>query len=318
MTSEFAIFTISYARDLDSCRSLCKSIDRLFPNAPHYLMIDFWDRRLFREFKREGRKIIYRDRYLPEFLLVPRGQGRRIFLNPYRTRPVGGWFVQQLAKIAAVAQMPYKAVVLTDSDVEFVQPITPEIILRDNKTRMLRYELQKVRHFHLRWNEISHDLLGITKETPKNVNYVENIIIWRPEVVRAMIDHLKARHGSWKRAMLRHNTMSEYYTYGMFVDHVSGPHQDLVFVSDQKLCYSLLYGFEETTEDEETFIKNFTGDYVGFGIQSNIGMPWERREKLAQKLHQAYTGKLNDAPHGTQNLAAISRQDAGSDKKVIT
>lgn len=281
-------------------------------------MIDFWDRRLFREFKREGRKIIYRDRYLPEFLLVPRGQGRRTFLNPYRTRPVGGWFVQQLAKIAAVAQMPYKAVVLTDSDVEFVRTIKPEIILRDNRTRMLRYELQKVRPFHLRWNEISHDLLGITRETPKNVNYVENIITWRPEVVRAMIDHLKARHGSWKRAMLRHNTMSEYYTYGMFVDHVPGPHQDLVFVSDQKLCHSLLYGFEETTEDEETFIKNFTGDHVGFGIQSNIGMPWEQREKLARKLHQAYAGMPDAAPDGTRGPAARSRHDAGSDKKGIT
>lgn len=111
--------------------------------------------------------------------------------------------------------------------------------------------------------------------------------------------------------MLRHNTMSEYYTYGIFVDHVSGPHQDLVFVSDQKLCYSLLYGFEETTEDEETFIKNFTGDYVGFGIQSNIGMSWEQREKLAQKLHQAYARMQDEAPDETQGLVESSRHGGG-------
>lgn len=301
MSSEFAIFTISYARDLESCRALCKSIDRLYPDVPHYLMIDLWDRRLFKEFRRNGRTILYRDRYLPEFLLVPKGQGRRTFLSPYRRWPVGGWFVQQLAKIAAVSQMPYKAVVLTDSDMEFVRAMTPDMMLIDGRTRMLRYELQTVRPFHLRWNEIAHDLLGIAGETPRNVNYVENIIVWRPEVVRAMIAHLKARHGSWKRAFLKHNTMSEYYTYGMFVDHVPGPHQDLIQASDQKLCYSLLYDFADSDADnEDIFVRNFASHHVGFGIQSNIGMDWDRRERLSQRLRQAH-----ERMHGERDAPAL-------------
>lgn len=289
--SEFALLTKSYAKDLPYCRTLCKSIDRLFPDIPHYLVIDRWDRRLFREFRREGRTIIHTESLLPEFLLVPRGKGRRTWISPYRLRPVGGWFIQQLAKITAVSRMSHRAVVVADSDVEFVRPLSPDMLFQDGKTRMLRYSLQQARPFHLRWNEVSRELLGISGETPKDMNYVENIVVWHPEVVRAMIAHLKSLHGSWKRALLRYNTMSEYYYYGMFVDHVPGPHRDMVFADSRKLCYSLLYDFDGDPEDaEQGFADGFTRDYVGFGIQSNIEMPLDRRERLSGKLRQAYAG----------------------------
>lgn len=294
MTSDLAIFTISYAGDRDLCRDLCQSIDRFHPDTPHYLMIDLYDRPLFREFRRPGRSILYRERYLPEFVITPKTRGRRSFLSPYRLRPVGGWFVQQLAKLAAVSQMPHKAVILTDSDTEFVRPVTPDMVLRDGRTRMLRYELQTIRPFHRHWNRIAHELLGIAGETPETVNYVENIITWRPEVVRALIAFLKSRHGSWKRAMLKHPTMSEYYTYGMFVDHVPGPHRDAVYATDQKLCYSLLYDFRDIGNDtEDVFVGEFQRSHVGFGIQSNIGMPRARRERLSQRLREAH-GRLPD------------------------
>lgn len=292
MASDFAILTKSYVRDFYYCRDLCKSIDKFFPDIPHYLVIDFWDRNIFKEFKRYGRKIIYTEALLPEFIMIPRGKGRRTWISPYRFRPVGGWFIQQLAKIAAVSRLPYQAVVLTDSDMEFVRPITPDMIFQNGRTRMLRYLPLQLRDFQIKWNEISHDLLGIPDTNIRGVDYVENLVTWHPEVVRSMLKHLNMLHGSWKKAMLRYSTMSEYYYYGMFVEHVPGPHQDLVYKSSQKLCYTLHYDFSNNIDKEEQlFIDDFTGNYVGFGIQSNIKMPIERRSALSRKLHKIYQEK---------------------------
>jgi hypothetical protein len=52
--------------------------------------------------------------------------------------PVRGWILQQVIKLAAVAASGDDAVLVVDSDVEFVRPFTAEMFVRDGRVRFFR------------------------------------------------------------------------------------------------------------------------------------------------------------------------------------
>lgn len=89
-------------------------------------------------------------------------------------------------------------------------------------------------------------------------------------------------------ALCRQRTLSEYYFYGQFVDYVDGPHRDTLFSDPELLAHGLLYDFDpDDPRAEETFLSGMSEHHVAFGIQSNIGMPEERRAALVAKLRAA-------------------------------
>ena len=118
-----ALLTPTYGRDLELCALLCESVDRyvsLF--SKHYLLVPDSDLALFAHFESERRCVLPASQFLPDWLRpLPRivQRNRRQYWWSFRTKPVSGWHVQQLLKIAATISLPHQRFCILDSDVVF-------------------------------------------------------------------------------------------------------------------------------------------------------------------------------------------------------
>src|SRR3981189_2605476 len=100
-----ALLTPTYGRDLELCTLLCKSVDRHVSSfSKHYLLVPDGDVSLFSHLESERRSVIAPSKFRPKWLRpLPRivRRKRRQYWWSNRTRPVSGWHVQQILKIAA-------------------------------------------------------------------------------------------------------------------------------------------------------------------------------------------------------------------------
>ena len=111
--SPVALLTPTYGRDLEICTLLCESVDRHVKSfSKHYLLVPDSDVALFAPLSSGRRIVISASTYLPAWLRpLPRiasvmvapasPASRRQFWWSLRAKPVNGWHVQQLLKIAA-------------------------------------------------------------------------------------------------------------------------------------------------------------------------------------------------------------------------
>ncbi len=105
-----ALLTPTYGRDLELCTLLCESVDRHVKSfSKHYLLVPDCDLSLFSHFESEHRVVLPASQFLPAWLRpLPRiiQRKRRQFWWSLRAKPVSGWHVQQLIKIAARCRCP--------------------------------------------------------------------------------------------------------------------------------------------------------------------------------------------------------------------
>ena len=289
LAADIALLTKSFAGDFELCRVLCASVDALMPDMTHYLVVERRDRKLFAQLETERRRILTTESLLPYFFCIRRRNGRTYWISPYRLKPVSGWYIQQYAKFAAVASRSEQAIIFADSDTEFIRPIDPEEIVRDGRTRFYREPLMRAEKHHIDWAREGARALNAPEAAEPVMNYVENLTVMDTRVTRLMLQHIaRVAKSSWIRAVARINSMSEYCLYGQFITYVPGPHRDLVFTDDRRLCHSLFYDFDKPdTGAEDAFVRALSDHHVAFGIQSNIGMAADRRLALANRLKAA-------------------------------
>lgn len=224
MTS-VALLTPTYARDLELCTLLCESVDRHVTSfGKHYLLVPDSDHDLFSRFVSDRRAVIPASAFLPAWLRpMPRifHRKRRQFWWSLRAKPVSGWHVQQILKIAAAMALPHERYCILDSDIVFFRDFDLARFETPNTLPLFRVtnEVTAEQASHSRWVETSHQLLGLASPSLPAPDYIGHIIFWDRDTIRAMVSGIEAATGrGWVEALCRTRDFSEYMLYGYFAE----------------------------------------------------------------------------------------------------
>lgn len=274
-----ALLTPTYRRDLELCRLLCESVDRHVTSfSTHYLLVPDADVDLFTPLANAHRVVLPASWFLPTWLRpLPRlvQRKRRQFWWSLRARPVSGWHIQQILKIAASIELPSERYCILDSDIVFFRDIDLSRFDAPHPVPLLTRsnEVTEKQPRHARWVETSHRLLGLPAPTLPTDDFIGHIMFWDQETVRAMAARIEATAGvSWVEALCRVREFSEYILYGTFVRQEQTFSTAHVPVSDTP-CVSY---WDEPTLGERELQELLSGagqDDVAFSVASFSGTP---------------------------------------------
>ena len=219
-----ALLTPSHAKDLERFALLCESVDACLSGyTRHYVIVNDDDVPLFAKYRSEKRVIVPVSRHLPKWLwAVPAGllrSRRRVWLS-LLSRPVHGWHVQQIAKIAGVLAAPEARMCIIDSDNVFFRKFDIGRYAGADKSPLYvdRNAIHADAPFHSLWLRNCDALLGLRDTSFPADDFVGNVLVWDKATVRAMTEAIRSATGrSWELALCRRRPFSEYLLYGRFV-----------------------------------------------------------------------------------------------------
>lgn len=221
-----ALLTPTYGRDLEICRLLCESVDRHVTSfSKHYLLVPDSDLPLFAPLASDRRVVIPASTFLPGWLRpLPRiiQRKRRQFWWSLRAKPVSGWHVQQLLKIAATITLPHQRYCILDSDIVFFRDFDLSRFEYPNPIPLLTVEnvVTEDQPRHSRWHQTSHQLLGLKTPPLPADDFIGHIIFWDQHTTRELVSRIEATTGlGWIEALCRTREFSEYMLYGHFVQN---------------------------------------------------------------------------------------------------
>ncbi len=223
-TPTLAVITPSYRPDFELCQDLNSSILRFTaPGVEHYIIVPGSDRSLFAAISGERTQIQDVQDYLPSYVVkVPR---TNIWLNIRRPGPpIRGWIAQQIIKLAAAAAMTTDVVVLVDSDIVLIRPVSAESFMEDG--RLVLFEvaggIDGSLPRHQQWHATARRLLGLPiLESSTYPDYICCPCAWSPAVVRTMLARIQSVTGThWATAIGQQIHFSEMILYGVYVREV--------------------------------------------------------------------------------------------------
>lgn len=272
-----AIVTASYAPDFERCRLLCQTIDRhVTGHARHYILVAHADVALFKSLEGRNRVVISERDLLPRWLRPvpdPTSLFRRKFWLSTRTKPLRGWHVQQLRRIAVAAHVDEDALVYIDSDVAVLKDLDCAAFWRGGDVRLFRRDdaLEgPVDGDHKVWSRNAGRVLGITKPRVSAHDYIATFIAWRRESVLGMCAQIEAISGThWVEAIGADRKFSECMIYGRYADEVLGGRGH--FLSGEELCRVYWRGPRLDEGTFRAFVDGMEPGQVAIGMQSFIG-----------------------------------------------
>lgn len=215
----FAVVTPTYLPDLARCELLAESLDRSVPNVAHYLIVDRRDRSAFIHLEGGRRQLVESEALVGSWMW--RSPGRKGIWLSLKARPVRGWIVQQILKIAAIEAIPERTLVFCDSDTAFFRHFDRNDLLVDGKVGLL--DVPFCDDANRRWTAVARRLLGLPQHDGNYRNHVGNMICWNRETVKAMQQRVEYSTGiNWQVALARTPSFAEYMLYGIFVREVLG------------------------------------------------------------------------------------------------
>ena len=255
--TRLAVITPSYEPDFGLCEGLSRSVLENSPETVHHhIIVPRRDLELFARLAGPRTHIRCEADFLPSsFVPVPFSKFTMNFRRPFP--PVRGWILQQVLKLAAVAAFHDDAVVLVDSDIEFIRPFTPETFVRQGVVRFYRKPNADDERLprHMVWHRVARTLLGLPPAGPPPYpNYVSSLLAWDPAIVRRMLSHISHITGRpWPTVVGGQLHFSEWTLYGVYVDHVIGAPADS-FCSDHSLCHAYWDEVPLNVEDAAKFL----------------------------------------------------------------
>lgn len=229
LAASVAFVTVSYAPDRDRCALLSRSLRAFAPSVEHYIVVDRADRRQFASLEDDRTTVLTTEEVLP--VRLKRVSTRRLGLRSNLWiqaggKPVRGWLVQQLVKLALAEKLDADVVVYADSDVVLMRPFDVSSLLdADNAVRMCveRDAIDEELPNHVEWHRNAERLLGLDHAELPLPDYITSFVPWRRDNAVALLEHIErttSRH--WLRAIASAWGVSEYTLYGRFVDDVLG------------------------------------------------------------------------------------------------
>lgn len=202
--------------------------------------------------------------------------------------PVRGWVLQQLVKLEAVSRLGADVVVLADSDLALIRPMTADDFIRDGAVRFycgadpLAPDLIR----HATWHRVSRRLLGLPPE-PDDRDYISSFIAWDPTIVARIQARIRDVTGMpWIDAMARELHLSEFMLYGCYVDHLGNP-ADRSFTSDDPRCRSYWGTSPLDGEAADEFIESARPSDLAVHIQSASNTSDVVRRRVVAELQRS-------------------------------
>jgi hypothetical protein len=287
--TRMAVFTKSFAPDFELCAALNRSVLENSPETiQHQIIVPPRDLKLFDRLTGPRTHVRCEADLLPRtFMRVPFSN---ITVNLGRPLPpVRGWIQQQVIKLAAIAASEDDAVLVVDSDVEFIRPFDAEMFVRDGIVRFFRgpNQIDKRLSRHMTWHRVARALLGLPAAEPPYPDYISSPLAWDPEIVRQMLARVAARAGRpWPTAIAGQLDFSECVLYGVFVDSVMGAPANS-FVSDNSLCLVYWENTPINLEDAAQFVGSIRPTDIAAVIQSKSRTPLMVRGAIFAALRAA-------------------------------
>ncbi|MGA3489435.1 DUF6492 family protein [Micromonosporaceae bacterium DT55] len=223
--TRLAVVTPSYAPDFDLCADLNRSVlAHSGDDVHHHIVVAARDLALFARLAGPRTHIRRASDHLPRgFVPVPRTNLTLNLRRPFP--PLRGWITQQIVKLAVTAGFDADAVLLVDSDIEFIRPFGPQTYLRDEVVRFYRKPdaVDESLPRHLSWHRVARELLGLPPARPPFHDYISAPVAWSPTIVRRLQHRIEMVTGqAWADAIGARLHFSEATLYGVFVDEVLG------------------------------------------------------------------------------------------------
>ena len=291
-----AFVTVSYGPDRDRCALLCRSIDRLATNTlGHWIIVDRADLPLFRSFESPFRRLLVTEEVVPTRLwrLGTRRIGLRsnVFLHPWG-KPIRGWLLQQLAKLAVTRELEADVVVHTDSDVALVRQFESASLV-DAAGRVRLFRAPEGIHAglpgHVEWHRSAERLLGLPTAPLPLADYITSLVPWKRDNAAALLEYLEDRRGRWVRAVANAWNVSEYVLYGRFVDDVLGDDAGQ-FATSTSLCLDYWNVDPLSATEVDELIDAMGPDQVGVSITAKSGVPPSEYEAVLERRWSADRG----------------------------
>jgi hypothetical protein len=284
------LVTPTYWRDLALCELLCETVDRWIDGFDkHYLIVADDDQPLFAKLEGVRREVIAASELLPRWLRpLPAflRRGTRRYWWSLRTKPVSGWHVQQLLKLAAAATLDGPRFCIVDSDVAFFRRFDLAAYRRPHPIPAY-YAPAAVTEdtaMHAAWVKSTHRLLGLPPPAFPADDFIGHVIFWDRASVRSMLDRIeKVTAREWPEALCRVRDFSEYMLYG-FHQRRDAEEAQRHYPSTASACIS----YWEPRSLDEAGIRRLLdaggAEHVAFSAASLSGTPVERvRRALADR-----------------------------------
>lgn len=283
------IVTPSYARDFQLCLELNESVLRYCaPDIMHHVIVPEKDLRLFAPLASARTVISGVNSQLPgNILKLPGINGWVNARSPYP--PLRGWIVQQLVKLAVTATLETDIVLLTDSDMVFIDHVGTDAFSDMGSASFFRLKdgVDDTLPRHRQWHKVAHRLLGLAPPSPGFLpDYISWPCPWNPAIVRGMLDHVSAvadKH--WATAIGREVHFSEMILYGVYMDQI---HSKTSIINSTESVRCLNYS-EEVSMDEskiETFLQGLSENDVAVMISAKSGVDLELRKRMISRIQR--------------------------------
>jgi hypothetical protein len=284
--SQMVVVTPTYAPDLDLFSDLHESVLRWFPaDVRHLAVVNDSDVALFRRFEGPRCLVIGVGDVLPRSVwALPVG---KLWVNLRRpVPPLRGWIVQQLVKLAVAEQAQERVIVLADSDLVFIRPISPDTFAPGGRVRLYKKDdgIDDSLSRHLRWHAVARELLGLPPApAPPLPDYVSSLNIWDREVVRRTLRRIEDVTGRrWLAAVGKELHFSEWTLYGLFADEFEQAKD--VTISGDSLCHSYWDTVPLTAEGAAALLSSVGSHDVAYMIGAKSNTPLSvRRTAHAQR-----------------------------------
>lgn len=284
------VVTCSMPKDLEIFSVLAQSInDCADADVRHRVIVPGNSLSLFKRFETERREIVAQEDILPfrayrlptalrHLEVIASGFRRPMYLTS-GPRIIRGWILQQILKIEMTRRAEEDVVMHVDSDVFLVRDMGARDAFSGDYPRFFRAEGETDNPMHKTWIEAAATVFGTAVPDKYQAHYVENCVVWSPQVVRDMITAIEERHGKpWFKVLTKLHSFSEYYLYGFFVDSLCSD-APLTPVSSS-ICHSI-WNISDTTRDNiRKRVENISGDHFAMAVQSTSDLSVEQRRDM--------------------------------------
>ena len=290
MTASVAFVTVSYGPDRDRCALLTRSLDAFAPAGEHWVVVDRADLPLFRSLQSNRTTLVATEDVLP--LWLRRLDIRRLGLRSNlwvqaRGKPVRGWLVQQLTKLAIAKEVAADVVVHADSDVVLLRPFhISSVTDQDGRVRLYARPdaVDEGLPDHVLWHRTAEKLLGIGQAKVPMPDFITSFVPWKRENAVALLEHVERNTGRhWLRALAAAWDLSEYTLYGRYITDVLGESADQ-YVTSSSLCRDYWSHVPLSSRELDAFLDDVGPEEVAVSITAKAGMrPAEYVEVLERR-----------------------------------